>query len=122
MLPSRSAAQAGSDTSWLSSAIEVLPKRLYFGSFRFLPPESSSLHLFCIDDTLVYEPFYAVRITPHFTLTLSPPGSNPCAQDFGPLNLGCLYAAPPHTSPNAAPALISAQVSLLPIAKGEARQ
>ena len=65
MLPSRSAAQAGSDTSWLSSAIEVLPKRLYFGSFRFLPPESSSLHLFCIDDTLVYEPFYAVRITFH---------------------------------------------------------
>ena len=29
--------------------MEVLPKRLYFGSFRFLPPESSSLHLFCID-------------------------------------------------------------------------
>lgn len=56
--------------SWLSSAIEVLPKRLYFGSFRFLPPESSSVHLFCIDDSLVYEPFYA---------------------DFGPLNLGCLY-------------------------------
>ena len=45
--------------------MEVLPKRLYFESFRFLPPESSSLHLFCIDDTLVYEPFYAVRITFH---------------------------------------------------------
>jgi hypothetical protein len=45
--------------------MEVLPKRLYFGSFRFLPPESSSLHLFCIDDTLVYELFYAVRITFH---------------------------------------------------------
>ncbi len=46
--------------SWLSSAIEVLPKRLFFGSFRFLPPESSTVHLFCIDDSLVYEPFYAV--------------------------------------------------------------
>jgi hypothetical protein len=43
-------------------------------------------------------------------------------QDFGPLNLGCLYAAPPRTSPNAPPALISAQVSLLPAAEGEARQ
>ena len=73
MLPSnmRGAAQAGSDMSWASSAIEVLPKRLYFGSFRFLPPESSSVHLFCIDDSLVYEPFYAVcpinAIVPTFT-------------------------------------------------------
>ena len=64
MLPSRGAAQAGSDMSWASSAIEVLPKRLYFGSFRFLPPESSSVHLFCIDDSLVYEPFYAVSAPP----------------------------------------------------------
>jgi hypothetical protein len=62
MLPSRSAAQASSELSWLSSAIEVLPKRLFFGSFRFLPPESASVHLFCIDDSLVYEPFYAVSL------------------------------------------------------------
>ncbi len=67
MLPSRSAAQASSEMSWLSSAIEVLPKRLFFGSFRFLPPESSSVHLFCIDDSLVYEPFYAVCLLPPIT-------------------------------------------------------
>lgn len=74
--------------SWLSSAIEVLPKRLFFGSFRFLPPESSSVHLFCIDDSLVYEPFYAVCLLPQslmLSLTL--------LKDFGPLNLGCLCAA-----------------------------
>ena len=91
MLPSnmRGAAQAGSDMSWASSAIEVLPKRLYFGSFRFLPPESSSVHLFCIDDSLVYEPFYAVSAPP------APAAACPsrAPQDFGPLNLGCLYAA-----------------------------
>ena len=44
--------------------------KLYFVTLRQIPSDTNSAHFFCIDNSLVYEPFFA---------------------DFGPLNLGRLY-------------------------------
>jgi cell division cycle 14 len=56
--------------SELYRATEVVKDRLYYVVVRAAPPQRSDVHLFTIDDTLNYWPFFL---------------------DFGPLNLGSLY-------------------------------
>lgn len=60
------------DGGGLSSAIPIVEDRLYFAALPSAPAhvDSSKATVFCIDDELVYEHFFA---------------------DFGPLNLGKLY-------------------------------
>lgn len=50
--------------------VEIIKDRVYWASVSTLPRGSNKLHMFSIDQELVYEPFFA---------------------DFGPLNLGCTY-------------------------------
>lgn len=50
--------------------VRVLADKLYYVTLRVQPRPSTSAVFFCIDQDLVYEPFFA---------------------DFGPLNLGKLY-------------------------------
>jgi len=54
----------------LSDAIELLPRRLYWVALHSTPKCSANSHYFCIDQELLYEPFFA---------------------DFGPLNLSMVY-------------------------------
>lgn len=54
----------------LADAIEVFPDRLYWAALHTMPKNTSKSHYFCIDNELVYEPFFA---------------------DFGPLNLSHTY-------------------------------
>lgn len=50
----------------LADAVEILPGRLYWVALRSYPKNTAKSHYFCVDNDLVYEPFFA---------------------DFGPLNL-----------------------------------
>lgn len=50
----------------MGKAIEILPDKLFWISDRSPPKSQSSAYFFCIDNDLVYEPFF---------------------EDFGPLNL-----------------------------------
>lgn len=54
----------------LAGAAEFIKDRLYFASIRAPPRRSSDYHFFCVDNELVYEPFF---------------------DDFGPVNLAMLY-------------------------------
>jgi len=54
----------------LADAIEVIPDRLYWAALHTTPKNTLKSHYFCIDNELVYEPFFA---------------------DFGPLNLSMIY-------------------------------
>jgi len=51
----------------LQSAVEIIPERLYWLTLHVDPGKQPGIHFFSIDDTLVYEPFFA---------------------DYGPLHLG----------------------------------
>lgn len=53
-----------------SQALEIIPNRLYWISDRVPPKSKSHAFYFCIDNDLVYEPFFA---------------------DFGPLDLGKVH-------------------------------
>eukprot|EP00923_Selenidium_pygospionis_P033105 GHVN01058144.1.p1 GENE.GHVN01058144.1~~GHVN01058144.1.p1 ORF type:complete len:1093 (-),score=252.81 GHVN01058144.1:982-4260(-) len=57
-------------TSGSSTLISVIPDRLYWQSLHRDPQDTTTTHYISIDDSLVYEPFFA---------------------DFGPLNLGMVY-------------------------------
>uniref|UniRef100_A0A0G4G842 protein-tyrosine-phosphatase n=1 Tax=Chromera velia CCMP2878 TaxID=1169474 RepID=A0A0G4G842_9ALVE len=54
----------------LQEAIEILPGRFYWCALHSVPKQTANTHYFCIDQELVYEPFFA---------------------DFGPLSLGLTY-------------------------------
>ena len=54
----------------LAGASEFIKDRLYFASIRAPPRRSTDYHFFCVDNELVYEPFF---------------------DDFGPVNLAMLY-------------------------------
>mmetsp|Transcript_70056 Transcript_70056/g.204968 ORF Transcript_70056/g.204968 Transcript_70056/m.204968 type:complete len:415 (-) Transcript_70056:231-1475(-) len=54
----------------LAEAIEFIPDRLYWVAVHTVPRNTQKSHYFCIDNELVYEPFFA---------------------DFGPLNLSMVY-------------------------------
>jgi cell division cycle 14 len=54
----------------LGDAVEVIPDRLFWVALHQQPKANANTHFFCIDNQLVYEPFFA---------------------DFGPLNLGLVY-------------------------------
>jgi len=54
----------------LADAIAVLPDRLYWAALHTMPKNTMKSHYFCIDNELIYEPFFA---------------------DFGPLNLSMIY-------------------------------
>lgn len=54
----------------LAEAVEVIPGRLYWVALHTMPRANASIHYFCIDQELVYQPFFA---------------------DFGPLNMGLTY-------------------------------
>ena len=58
------------DTSANNQAIEIMSNRLYWISDKNPPKSRSHAFYFCIDNDLVYEPFFA---------------------DFGPLNMGMTY-------------------------------
>eukprot|EP00127_Corallochytrium_limacisporum_P004039 Clim_evm88s156 gene=Clim_evmTU88s156 len=58
------------EPTWHRDALEIVPGRLYWVSFRGYPRTTEDTIFFSIDDTLCYEPFYT---------------------DFGPLNMGLLY-------------------------------
>ena len=53
-----------------NKAIEIIPQRLYWISDKSPPKSSTHAFYFCIDNDLVYEPYYA---------------------DFGPLDLGKVH-------------------------------
>lgn len=53
-----------------SGSLEILPKKLYWISDDKPPKSSSSAYYFCIDDVLVYNPFW---------------------KDFGPLNMAMMH-------------------------------
>jgi cell division cycle 14 len=53
-----------------NSALEIIPNRLYWISDKVPPKSRSHAFYFCIDNDLVYEPFFA---------------------DFGPLDLGKMH-------------------------------
>lgn len=57
-------------TSVLQNSIAIIKDKLYFISDRQAPKNQTNAFYFCIDQDLVYEPFFA---------------------DFGPLNLGHTY-------------------------------
>ncbi|KAM3145239.1 hypothetical protein pb186bvf_002567 [Paramecium bursaria] len=54
----------------ITGSVEILPNKLYWISDRQAPRNQPNAYYFCIDQDLVYEPFFA---------------------DFGPLNLGHTY-------------------------------
>ncbi|CAG9320134.1 CDC14A_6 [Blepharisma stoltei] len=53
-----------------NNAIEIIPNKLYWISDRAPPRNQANSYYFCIDNELVYQPFYL---------------------DFGPLNIGMAY-------------------------------
>ncbi|KRX02244.1 hypothetical protein PPERSA_04866 [Pseudocohnilembus persalinus] len=53
-----------------TNTVEIIPKRLYWISDKHPPKNKPNAYFFCIDQDLVYEPFFS---------------------DFGPLNLGNTY-------------------------------
>eukprot|EP00284_Hemiselmis_tepida_P011545 CAMPEP_0174922840 /NCGR_PEP_ID=MMETSP1355-20121228/6171_1 /TAXON_ID=464990 /ORGANISM="Hemiselmis tepida, Strain CCMP443" /LENGTH=357 /DNA_ID=CAMNT_0016168479 /DNA_START=122 /DNA_END=1192 /DNA_ORIENTATION=- len=56
----------GKDAAGLEGAVELLQDRFYWQQRTDVPAETATVHYFCTDQTLCYEPFY---------------------DDFGPLNL-----------------------------------
>lgn len=54
----------------LRAAVSIIPSRLSFVQLTRHIADTATTHCFTIDDMLRYEPFF---------------------QDFGPLNLGCVY-------------------------------
>lgn len=54
----------------LADALEIMPDRLYWVALHSKPKNTTKSHYFCIDNELIYEPFFA---------------------DFGPLNLSMMY-------------------------------
>lgn len=56
--------------SSFSTSVEIIPNKLYWISDRSPPRNQPNSFYFCVDNELVYQPFY---------------------MDFGPLNLGMTY-------------------------------